>query len=203
MALRYTSCGGRAVTIAGLRPVVAFDPYPAAIHTSDAVRPDEPSWRVLLLQRQAQISGGGERQPTEPAPPHRTADPRRPARGARSRCGPLPTRPERGAAAEDRSASCQPDPAPPVLGRERVKGARDNAGSEPVRKNDSSSVGGGRYVGVRATGVWSGPGSESCGRGRESAFAAIEARIAAIKVRPNPCFTGFRRLRTGRRIQGS
>ncbi len=43
---------------------------------------------------------------------------------------------------EDRSASCQPEHAPPVLGRERVKGARENAGSEPVRKNDKSSVGG-------------------------------------------------------------
>ena len=57
----------------GDRPVVAFDPYPAAIHTSDAVRPNGPSWRGSLLQRQAQISGGGERQPTEPAPPDRRA----------------------------------------------------------------------------------------------------------------------------------
>ncbi len=39
---------------------------------------------------------------------------------------------------KDRSASCQPEHAPPVLGRERVKGARENAGSAPVRKNDSS-----------------------------------------------------------------
>ncbi len=54
----------------------------------------------------------------------------------------LPTRPERGAEAEDRPTSCQPNPVHPVLGRERVKGARNNAGSEPVRKNDSSSVGG-------------------------------------------------------------
>ncbi len=43
---------------------------------------------------------------------------------------------------EDRPASCQPEHAPPVIGRERVKGTRENAGSEPVRKNDSSSVGG-------------------------------------------------------------
>ena len=97
-----------------------------------------PSYNV---KRRSPAEGNGS--PRNPL--HRTAGrgPATSARGARSRCGPLPTRPERGAEAEDRPTSCQPNPVHPVLGRERGKGARNHAGSEPVRKNDSSSVGGG------------------------------------------------------------
>ena len=114
-----------------------------------------PSYNV---KRRSPAEGNGS--PRNPL--HRTAGrgPATSARGARSRCGPLPTRPERGAEAEDRPTSCQPNPVHPVLGRERGKGARNHAGSEPVRKNDSSSVGGGvsRYQdgssGRTASEVW-------------------------------------------------
>ena len=36
----YASCGGMALTMAWQRPVVAFDPYHAAIEAPDVIRPD-------------------------------------------------------------------------------------------------------------------------------------------------------------------